>query len=51
MTDMKRKTAVIQSIETLQQIQHLIVALDDKEKAECVASAVQALQGLAEQWN
>ncbi|HHW52284.1 MULTISPECIES: hypothetical protein [Acinetobacter] len=51
MTDMKRKTAVIQSIETLQLSQHLIVALDDKEKAECVASAVQSLQGLADQWN
>ncbi len=34
MTDIQRKTAVIQSIESLQLGQHLIVALDDRETAE-----------------
>ena len=50
MTDIQRKTAVIQSIESLQLGQHLIVALDDRETAECVAIAVQSLQGLTEHW-
>ena len=51
MTDIQRKTAMIQSIESLQLGQHLIVALDDRETAECVAIAVQSLQGLTEHWN
>ena len=51
MTDIERKTAMIQSIESLQLGQHLIVALDDLETAEYVAIAVQSLQGLAEHWN
>ena len=51
MTDIQRKTAVIQSIESLQLGQHLIVALDDGETAESIAIAVQSLQGLTEHWN
>lgn len=51
MTDLKRKTEVIRSIENLQLSQGLIHALDDIQQAECVAEAVYSLQALTEHWN
>ncbi|MFV5490369.1 hypothetical protein [Acinetobacter sp. ASP199] len=51
MADQKRKIETIRHIESLQLSDTLIHALDDANTAECVAEAIQSLQGLTEQWN
>lgn len=51
MNDQKRKIETIRRIQHLQLSETLIIALDDANQAECVAAAIQSLQGLAEQWN
>ena len=51
MADQKRKIETIRHIESLQLSASLFQALDDATEAECVAEAIQSLQGLTEQWN
>ncbi len=51
MTDQKRKSEMIQSIEYLQLSTHLISALEHAQHSESIADAITALQALSEQWN
>lgn len=51
MADQIRKTETIRGIERLQLPSTLIVGLDDANKAESIADAIQSLQHLVEHWN
>ena len=51
MTDLKRKTEIIHSIEQLQLSKQLIIALDDAHQAIAVSEAIHHLQDLVDHWH
>lgn len=51
MTDLKRKTDLIRVIQQLQLPSSWVIALNHAEQADAIASAIDVLQELGEQWN